>query len=55
LAGRRSGVTVPKFTLEATKEIKYWAGMALHEKAVDSEKCKELFFKSRGVLKELYS
>jgi len=44
-----------KFTLGTAKEVKYWAGMALHEKDVDPDKCKELFFKARGVLRDLYS
>lgn len=44
-----------QFTLDFAKEIMKWAGIALHEKDVDSEKCKELFFKARGVLQDLYS
>jgi hypothetical protein len=44
-----------KFTLETVMEVKYWAGKVLHEKDVGPEKCKELFFKARGVLRDLYS
>lgn len=44
-----------RFTLDAAKEIKYWAGKVLHEKDISSDKCKELFFKARGVLGDLYS
>ena len=44
-----------KFTLDTTKDIRFWAGMALHQKDIGPEKCKELFFKARGVLRDLYS
>lgn len=44
-----------RFTLETAKEVRNWAGMVLHEKPVPPDKCKELFFKARGVLKDLYS
>lgn len=42
-------------TLDDADEVRRIAKDAVHQRAPDPEICKELFIKTRGVLKELYS
>jgi hypothetical protein len=43
------------FTLNTAREISKAAGTVLHAREISAEKCKEMFFKARGVLKDLYA
>lgn len=51
--------TLPRWKLKGSlgdaNEIRGWAVIALHQKPIEAERCKELFFKARGVLRDLYS
>jgi hypothetical protein len=42
-------------TLDTAWQVAKSANIVLHEKEINSEKCKELFFRARGVLRDLYS
>jgi len=49
-----------KPTLDDANEIRIRANITIHpssvdEKKLDADQCKALFFKTRGVLRELYS